>query len=212
MQKSHLVIGAAAALAMTAMTAMTPASGFAQTSRAHTNHAPHAPAAVLAVSHASSHATAHAPAALDDPTIAAIFDAANTWDINLGKLALKKSHNKEIRTFADMMVRDHTAARQLGRDLVAKLHVTPTPPGKDFPLYKDYVATTAKLNGLSGAAFDKAYIAHEAWYHQAVIDAITNTLLPATQNAELKDLQVKLAPNFQAHLAAAKDIEQKLGK
>ena len=151
-------------------------------------------------------------AALDDATIVAIFDAANTWDINLGHLALKKSTNKEVRTFADMMVRDHTAARQLGRDLATKLKVTPTPPGKDFALYKDYVATTAKLNGLKGAAFDKAYVEHEAWYHQAVIDAVTNTLLPATKNAELKDLEVKVAPNFQAHLAAAKDLAQKLSK
>jgi putative membrane protein len=155
---------------------------------------------------------AHANAALDDPTIVAIFDAANTWDIELGNLALKKSTNKDVRTFADMMVRDHTAARQLGRNLAQKIHVTPTPPGPDFALAKDHVATVAKLNALSGAAFDKAYVAHEAWYHQAVIDAVTKTLLPATKNAELKDLEVKVAPNFQAHLADAKALEAKLGK
>lgn len=192
MQKSRLVIGAMAALAMTAMSSAVQAQ------------APHKAAAPAA-------APATHPA-LDDPTIVAIFDAANTWDINLGHLALKKSTNKEVRAFADMMVRDHTAARQLGRDLATKLKVTPTPPGKDFALAKDYAATTAKLNGLKGAAFDKAYVAHEAWYHQAVIDAVTNTLLPATKNAELKDLEVKVAPNFQAHLAAAKALDEKLEK
>jgi putative membrane protein len=153
-----------------------------------------------------------AVAALDDPTIVAIFDAANTWDIELGQLALKKSKNADVRSFADMMVRDHSAARKLGRDLAHKLKVTPTPPGADFPLAKDHVAATAKLDGLTGAAFDKAYIDHEVWYHQAVIDAVTNTLLPATKNAELKDLEVKVAPNFQAHLAAAKALQTKLGK
>jgi putative membrane protein len=156
-------------------------------------------------------ATAHSAAPLDDPTIVAIFDSANSWDIELGRLALGKSHNKEVRTFADMMVRDHTAARQLGRDLAAKLHVTPTPPGKDFALYKDHVAILKTLNAASGARFDKAYVDHEAWYHQAVIDAVTQTLLPATKNDELRDLEVKVAPNFQAHLAAAKDLQQKLG-
>jgi putative membrane protein len=196
MQKSTLAVGVMAALAMTAASA-TSAS-------AQARHAAPAPAAATTASHAA--------AALDDPTIVAIFDAANTWDINLGQLALKKSHNKDVRTFADMMVRDHSAARKLGRDLATKLKVTPTPPGKDFALYKDFVATTAKLNALSGPAFDKAYIAHEAWYHQAVIDAVTTTLLPATKNAELKDLEVKVAPNFQAHLASAKDLSQKLGK
>jgi len=197
MQKSTLAVGVMAAFAMTAASAT---SAFAQA-----RHAAPAPAVAAAASHAAA-------APLDDATIVAIFDAANTWDINLGQLALKKSQNKDVRTFADMMVRDHSAARQLGRDLATKLKVTPTPPGKDFALYKDYVATTAKLNGLQGAAFDKAYIAHEAWYHQAVIDAVTTTLLPATKNAELKDLEVKVAPNFQAHLASAKDIQQKLAK
>lgn len=195
MKKTRLAIGAIAALAMAATTSTLEAQ----------------------VSHRASAATASATptarsAALDDPAIVGIFDAANTWDVNLGHLALKKSSNKDVRNFADMMVRDHSAVRKLGRDLATKLKVTPTPPAKDFALYKDYVATTAKLNGLTGAAFDKAYIDHEVWYHQAVIDAMTTTLLPATQNAELKALEVKVAPNFQAHLVAAKDLAQKLSK
>ncbi len=197
MQKSRIAVGVVASFAAASL-AVAPVG-------AQTIHA--TPQVLLA----TSHAVAQPAAALDDPTIVAIFDAANTWDIDLGNLALKKSSNADVRTFADMMVRDHSAARKLGRDLARKLHVTPTPPGKDFALYKDHVATLAKLNGLSGAAFDKAYIAHEAWYHQAVIDAVTNTLLPATKNAELKDLEVKVAPNFQAHLAAAKALEAKLG-
>jgi putative membrane protein len=196
MQKSRLTLGVVVTSIAAAAFAAAPIS-------AQTAHA--TPDILLAGSHVL------AQAALDDPTIVAIFDAANTWDIDLGNLALKKSSNPEVRTFADMMVRDHGAARKLGRDLARKLHVTPTPPGKDFALYKDHVATLAKLNGLSGAAFDKAYIAHEVWYHQAVIDAVTKTLLPATKNAELKDLEVKVAPNFEAHLAAAKALQTKLG-
>ena len=197
MQKSRLTLGVVVTSIAAAAFAVAPAS-------AQTAHA--TPDMLLAGSHVLAQS-----AALDDPTIVAIFDAANTWDIDLGNLALKKSSNKDVRAFADMMVRDHSAARKLGRDLAKKLHVTPTPPGKDFALYKDHVATLAKLKGLTGAAFDKAYIDHEVWYHQAVIDAVTNTLLPATKNAELKDLEVKVAPNFQAHLAAAKDLQKKLG-
>ncbi|MEO6866262.1 MAG: DUF4142 domain-containing protein [Gemmatimonadaceae bacterium] len=193
MQKSRLAIGAMAAAAMTALG---PIGAHAQSVHA-------IPAVTLAPTHA---------AGLDDPTIVAIFDAANTWDIELGHLALKKSHNKDVRAFANMMVRDHSAARKLGRDLAKKLHVTPTPPGKDFALYKDHLAALATLKAASGAAFNKAYIDHEVSYHQAVIDAVTTTLLPATKNAELKDLEVKVAPNFQAHLAAAKALQQKLDK
>ena len=158
---------------------------------------------------AAARATSRA-AALDDPTIVAIFDAANSWDIETSRLAVKKSGNKDVRMFASMMVRDHAAVRKMGRDLAAKLKVTPTPPGKDFALYIDHVAAMKTLERTTGAAFDKAYIDHEVWYHQAVIDAVTQQLLPATKNAELRDLENKVAPNFVAHLAAGKDVQQKL--
>ena len=44
----------------------------------------------------------------------------------------------------------------------------------------------------------------------AVIDAVTSTLLPAVQNAELKALVVKVAPAFEAHMIAAQNLEKKL--
>ncbi|NUO37840.1 MAG: DUF4142 domain-containing protein [Gemmatimonadaceae bacterium] len=156
---------------------------------------------------------AHAQAAgLDDPTIVAIFDAANSWDIETSQLALKKSRNPEVRRFATMMVNDHRAVRQMGRDLAHKLHVTPTPPGKDFALAKDHASIMKTLRGAKGHAFDHAYIDHEVTYHQAVIDAVSTQLLPATKNAEVRALEEKVAPNFQAHLAAGKAVQQKLAK
>jgi putative membrane protein len=171
-------------------------------------------AAAQAPALAASHSAARAPvrAALDDATIVAIFDAANSWDIETSQVALKKSRNAEVRRFAAMMVHDHESVRQLGRDLAQKLHVTPTPPGKDFPLAVDHVATMRTLQSATGRAFDRAYIDHEVSFHQAVIDAVTTQLLPATRNAELKALQEKVAPNFVAHLAAGKDIQKRLPK
>ena len=56
-----------------------------------------------------------------------------------------------------------------------------------------------KLQGLSGPAFDKAFLEHEVAYHKAVVDAVTTTLLPAIKNAELKAFVEKVAPAFVAH-------------
>ena len=170
-------------------------------------------AAVLIVPmQARAQAAAKPAGALDDPTIVAIFDAANTWDIDAAGVALERSRNADVREFAHMMQRDHKAVRQLGRDLAHKLHVTPTPPGKDFQMAKDHAAAMKTLRATKrGAAFDRAYVDNEVAYHQAVIDAVTTTLLPATKNAELRDLETKVAPNFQAHLVAAKALQAKLG-
>jgi putative membrane protein len=157
-------------------------------------------------------AQAAKPAAkLDDPTIVAIFDAANTWDIETSEIAEKKATTKEIRDLAAMFVRDHKAVRQQGRDLAKKLNVTPTPP-KDFALAATHAEAMKTLKSTSGKAFDRAYLENEVAFHKAVIDAIKGTLLPATQNAELKDLQVKVAPAFEAHMLAAQRLLDGLAK
>src|SRR5688500_15557567 len=68
---------------------------------------------------------------LDDATIVAIFDGANTADIETGALAADRGSTQAVRDYGAMLVRDHDAVRQQGRDLAAKLGVTPTPPADD---------------------------------------------------------------------------------
>ena len=68
------------------------------------------------------------------------------------------------------------------------------------------------LQGLQGAAFDKAYVDHEVAYHEQVIDAIDKTLIPNAKNPELKALIVKVRPAFVAHLEHAKMIQASLKK
>ncbi len=146
---------------------------------------------------------------LDDPTIVAIFDAANTADIETAQLAVDKASNADVRALAARFVHDHTVVRQQGRDLAKKLGVTPTPPA-DSSSAKAHAQAMAMLRSKSGADFDRAWLAHEIAYHKAVIDAVTHTLLPAIQNAELKTLVVQVAPAFQAHMLAAENLQTKL--
>ena len=157
---------------------------------------------------ASTHIVVASAPSLDDATIVAIFDAANTADIETGELAAKKGSTKEVREFGAMLVRDHKAVRQQGRDLAAKLGVVPTPPADDASA-KAHAAAMKTLRAARGAAFDHAFLQHEVAFHKAVIDAVNTTLLPAIQNAELKKLVVTVAPAFQAHMIAADNLDKK---
>ena len=148
-------------------------------------------------------------AALDDATIVAIFDAANTADVEVGELAAQRGSSKEVRDMGTMFARDHRMVRQQGRDLAKKLGVTPTPP-KDDQSAKQQAATMATLRAKHGADFDKAYLEHEVAFHKAVLDAIDQQLLPAIQNDELKSLVQKVAPAFRAHMMAAEALDKKL--
>ena len=155
-------------------------------------------------------AAAQAPApALDDATIVAIFDAANTADIETGALAADRAASKEVRDYGAMLVVAHRQVRQQGRDLAARLGVTPTPPA-DSAAARAHAAAMTRLKDLHGAAFDRAFLEHEIAFHKGVIDAVTTTLLPAIGNTELRDLVLKVAPAFDAHMRQAEHLQRQL--
>lgn len=164
-------------------------------------------AALFALSGTPALAQSAAP---NDAQIAAIVVAANTVDIDAGKLAEKQAQNQEVQAFAKLMVTDHTGVNKQATALVKKLNVTPEENATSKKLKADGEATIAKLKNLKGAAFDKAYIDNEVTYHQAVIDVLDKTLIPSAKNAELKDTLVKVRPAFVAHLEHAKQIQAKL--
>jgi putative membrane protein len=145
-----------------------------------------------------------------DAQIAAIVVAANQVDVDAGQLALKKSANHEVKQFAQTMVNDHTGVNKSAGELVAKLGVTPEDNPTAQALRKGGEENRARLAKLSGVAFDRAYVSHEAAYHQQVLDALDKTLIPGATNAELKALLVKVRPAFVAHLEHAKRLQRSL--
>jgi putative membrane protein len=154
---------------------------------------------------------AHAQAP-SDPQIAGIVVTANQIDIDAGKLAKSRSKNKEVQGFANQMITDHSAVNKQAVALAKKLGVKPAASDTQASLKKGAKDNIANLKKLKGAKFDKAYVDHEVAYHQAVLDAIDQTLIPSAQNAELKGLIEKVRPAIAAHLDHAKHLQGTLGK
>ena len=147
-----------------------------------------------------------------DAQIAAIVVTANQVDIDAEKLAASKSSNKEVKEFAQRMVTDHTGVNKAATELVTRLKVKPESNATSSKLKESGEATLKRLNALKGAEFDKAYAANEVTYHQSVLDALDNTLIPGAKNSELKALLVKVRPAFVAHLEHAKHLHASLDK
>ena len=145
-----------------------------------------------------------------DAQIASIVVTANQVDIDAGKLAESKGSTKEVKAFGKQMVTDHSGVNQQAVALVTKLKVTPEDNPTSQSLKAQGAENVKKLQGLHGAAFDKAYVDHEVAYHELVLDAIDKTLVPNAQNEELKALIVKVRPAFVAHLEHAKTIQASL--
>ena len=154
---------------------------------------------------------AAAPAAKPtDPQIAHIAYTAGLIDVDAGKQALDKSKNEAVRAFAQQMVGDHTAVNDRALALVKKLNVTPEDNATSKSLTSQAEAERTKLAGLSGAAFDKAYVDNEVAYHKTVNAALKGTLIPDAQNPELKSLLQNGLTLFQAHLQHAETLAKQL--
>ena len=162
-------------------------------------------AAIAAVSLMSGAALAQA-AKPTDPQIAHIAYTAGVIDIAAAKQALAKTANKEVKAFAEDMVRDHEAVNKLALDLVKKLNVTPEDNDTSRTLSKNAAEKLAELDKLKGAAFDKAYAANEVAYHKAVDGALETTLIPNATNPELKSLLQTGLKIFQGHEQHAEHV------
>src|SRR5690349_7784962 len=79
----------------------------------------------LAAALATSSASAQGAAKPTDPQIAHIAYTAGVLDVAAAKQAIGKTKNKDVKAFAQDMVRDHEAVNKQALDLVHKLNVKP---------------------------------------------------------------------------------------
>jgi putative membrane protein len=166
-------------------------------------------AAIAALSILSSAALAQG-AKPTDPQIAHIAYTAGVIDIAAAKQAIEKANNKDVKAFAQDMVRDHEAVNKQALDLVKKLNVTPEDNDTSKALSKQATEKLAELAKLKGADYDKAYVTNEVAYHKAVNGALETQLIPSASNAELKSLLQTGLKIFQGHQQHAEQVAAKL--
>jgi putative membrane protein len=163
--------------------------------------------AALVLSAAAASAQGTKP---NDAQIAHIAYTAGQIDIKAAELALQKSKNKDVRAFAEDMVRDHKAVNDKALALVKKLNVTPEDNATSRGLTKQADEKEASLSKLNGPAFDKAYAENEVGFHKTVNGALETTLIPSASNPELKDLLRTGLKIFQGHEQHAEHVVQAL--
>ena len=74
-------------------------------------------------------------------------------EVQLGQLTLQKSNNDQVKQFAQRMIDDHTKLNEQMKPVAQQLGVT-----APDQISKGDRKTIAKLQGLSGSAYDQAYI------------------------------------------------------
>jgi len=127
-------------------------------------------------------------------------------EVQLGQLAVSKATNADVKNFAQKMVDDHSKANDQLKAAAAGENITlPTSIGAKNQ------ATYDRLNKLSGAAFDKAYVQDMVRDHEMDVKEFERESQSGNDSA-LKNFASQTLPTLQEHLRMIKDIESKLGK
>ena len=158
--------------------------------------------------------SAAAPAAptVADPEIAAILAASDTAEIQPSQLALEKGQNAGVKEFAQRMITDHGMLSDSLGAMAQANNLTPTPNATSQQIQSQTQTTLQTLQGLSGAAFDSAYVRAMADSHQMALTTIDSQLIPSAQNPQLRTaLEQKIRPAVSMHLDEIRRIQGSLG-
>lgn len=129
----------------------------------------------------------------------------NMAEVQMGQLALQKSSDDQVKQFAQHMVDDHGKMQDQLKPLAGQMGVkVPDGPSKGEMKKMD------KMKGLSGDAFDQAYIKDMLKDHKS--DASDFKLeAQSTQNPRLKQLATEGGQTIESHLQQIQQIAQAKG-
>jgi len=148
---------------------------------------------------------------LDDLEIAHAAYTAGSLDIRYAYLALALSETPAVQTFAQTMIRDHSAVNEAAVALLQELDAEP----RDNELSQSLVAQAAakrdELRRLKGQSFDCAYALNELAYHQLVNATVEETLIPNVAVPKFKALLEEALVTFKVHEGHAEHMVAELG-
>ena len=126
-------------------------------------------------------------------------------EVQLGQLATEKADSQDVKQFGQRMVDDHTKANDQLKQVASQKGVTV--PDKLSP--KD-AATKARLEKLSGKAFDRAYMRDMVMDHTKDVSEFRMESKNA-KDPDVKNFASQTLPTLQDHLKEAKSIAPKTG-
>jgi putative membrane protein len=141
---------------------------------------------------------------VDDTEFAVMAADAGMAEVELGRLALSKSSNAEVKQYAQMMVDDHTSANNKLMTIASSKQITL--PTSISDKHKKHVDDMSKM---SGKDFDKHYISMMVDDHGEVVDAFKKEN-ENTKDTELKNFTSETLPILMKHHDQAKALKDKM--
>jgi putative membrane protein len=128
---------------------------------------------------------------------------AGMTEVEASKVALEKSTDANLKSFAQHMIDDHTKA---GDALKAAAMQEGISVPADLDAQHEQVVD--KLSGLTGATFDKAYKTRMLTDHKAAVALFSSEAREPSHGA-VEKFAADTLPTLQSHLKMAQDLNSK---
>jgi putative membrane protein len=148
------------------------------------------------VANLGDNAVAGAQASASPEAAVSTLAASDLFEIESARLAQQKGQSSDVKGLADMIEEEHAKASNELKAILAESNPPVAPP---TALPTDLQARLDTLKGLSGAEFDKRWLAEQQASHQETL-AKTNAFLAVAQPGPLKDHASKATGMVQKHL------------
>jgi putative membrane protein len=125
-------------------------------------------------------------------------------EIEFGQIALKNTQDQGVRTYAERMVKDHSAAAKQLKAIAAKENLQ-LPQSLD----KEHESLKVKLQGLKGEDFDRAYVTAMANGHDKAVALFESASQQPQMPSELKQFAASTLPTLEQHKEMAHSLHEK---
>lgn len=138
-----------------------------------------------------------------DEQIAKIVITTNKGEVELAKMAELKADSREVKKFAENMIKTHSKSHKKSIKLSKKMSLIPQESLTNAEIEKETQRVKEILSHLRGAEFDKTYMDKQVRMHQKFLAELDTTLIPQAKNRRLKRMLEKTRIKVAQHLEEA---------
>ncbi|MFC5271110.1 DUF4142 domain-containing protein [Adhaeribacter terreus] len=146
------------------------------------------------------------PVYVSDADFVAMAASGGMLEVELGKVAAEKGTHADVKKFGKLMSTDHSKANTELKDLASKKGWV-----RPASMLPDHQKTYDRISQLSGADFDRDYMAEMVLDHETDVAMFEQATQKAT-DTDLKAWTSKTVPTLRAHLDMARNINSSVSK
>jgi putative membrane protein len=147
---------------------------------------------------------------MSNSNIVAHLSTGDSLEVALSQIGASRAQNSAVRGFAQRMVNEHSAHRQMGMQMASQNGITPAPSPADTADIRMANRMSMRLTNASpNSAYDRQFMRAEVMMHQHMLHELT--MLRPQASGAARQLIDQTIPVVQQHLSMAQSVWRQVG-